>query len=203
MYQKAEAKSSEMRLGATFFTPELVISHISAFASLVTELDLSQSTDLKLRLAFFQFAAKYKCGIVEIQNPFSYQGQAAKSHITLNKIDTPVLQIQTQDNDEASFDNEGRDAYEILRGQVDQAIQNAKDGKPCAVNFSNQPHNIITEVLNEFAYSDSGKIKKPIYIQVIYTDGSQAADLPLQCLPNHTDKELANLKKATPLKLLY
>ena len=199
MYQKAEAKSSAMRLGATFFPPKLIEPHINAFASLVTELDLSQLSDLKLRIAFFQFAAKYQCGVVEIQNPFNYQKQVTKPPIKLEKIDKPELQIQTQD-DEGAFDNEGRNAYEILRDQINLAIQNAKEGKPCAVNFSNQPHNIITEVLNEFAYSDSGKIKKPIYIQVIYTDGSQAENLPLQCLPNHDDNDLAMLAKAPPLK---
>ena len=200
MYQKADAKSSAMRLGATFFPPNLIEPHINAFVSLAGELDLSQLSDLKLRIAFFQFAAKYQCGIVEIQNPFYYQEQTTKLPLTLDKIDSPKLQIQTQDDDEEVFDNEGRNAYEILSDQVHNAIQNAKEGKPCAVNFSNQPHNIITEVLNEFAYSDSGKLQKPIYIQVIYTDGSQAEDLPLQCLPNHDDEELAKLTKALPLK---
>lgn len=198
MYQQADVKSSAMRLGATFFPPKLVEPHINAFASLAGELELSQLSDLKLRIAFFQFAAKYHCGIVEIQNPFIYQEQTTKLSIELNKIDSPKLQIQNED--EEVFENEGRNAYEILSDQVYNAIQNAKEGKPCAVNFSNQPHNIITEVLNEFAYSDSGKLEKPIYIRVIYTDGSQAKDLPLQCLPNHHDDELVKLTKTLPLK---
>lgn len=200
MYQKAEAKSNAMRLGATFFLPKLIEPHMNAFASLAAELDLSQVSDLNLRIAFFQFAARYQCGVVEIQNPFNYQEQTTKSPIILEKIERPKLQIQTQDDDEEIFDNEGRNAYEILADQVYNAIQNAKEGKPCAVNFSNQPHNIITEVLNEFAYSDSGKLQKPTYIRVIYTDGSQAEDLPLRCLPNHGDEELAKLTKALPLK---
>lgn len=198
MYQKAEVKSSGMRLGATFFLPKQIEAHINAFASLATELDLSELTDLKLRIAFFQFAAKHQCGIVEIQNPFNYQEQATKPSVTIEKFNKPELQIQV--DDEGAFDNEGRNAYEILREQVEHAIQNAKKGKPCAVNFSNQPHNIITDVLNEFAYSDSGKIKKPIYIQVIYTDGSQAEDLPLLCLPSHDDKDLEKLTTVLPLK---
>lgn len=166
MYQKAGTKSIAMRLGATFFLPKEIEHHINAFASLVTELDLSQLPDLKLRIAFFQFAAKYQCGIVEIQNPFNYQERVTKPLITLEKIDKPNPHFQIQE-DEGAFDYEGRNANEILREQVENAIQNAKEGKQCAVNFSNQPHNVISDVLNDFAYSDSGKIKKPIYIQVI------------------------------------
>ncbi len=201
MYQKAETKSSAMRLGATYFPPNLTESHINAFATLTTELGFSDSVDVKLKIAFFQFAIKNRCGIVEIQNPFSYQEQATKPQGTPVIIEKTELIFQIQDEkDEGAFDNEGRDAYEILHTQVTRALQNAKEGRSCAVNFSNQPHNIITEVLNKFAYSDSGKYKKPIYIQVIYTDGSQGENLPLQCLPRRDDKELAKLMKSLPLR---
>jgi hypothetical protein len=199
MYQNAEKKSIEMRLGTTFFPPNIVTNHINAFASLVAELELSQLEDLQQRIEFFQFASKYQCGIVEIQNSFNYQKQETQPSITLEKVDGPGLQIQAQDS-EGVFDNEGKKAYEILCEQVDYAIKSSREEKQSTINFSNQPHNIIADVLNKFAYSDSGKIETPIYIKVIYTDGSQAKKFPLRCLPNRKDKDLGILKKVQPLK---
>ncbi|TAK62946.1 MAG: hypothetical protein EPO24_04600 [Bacteroidetes bacterium] len=161
---------------------------------------MSELMDLKLRISFFRFAVKNRCGIVEIQYPFSYQEQVVQPQVEPLRTKKPELLFQSQDEDDGAFDNEGRNAYDILCEQVTRALQNAKEGKSSSVNFSNQPHNIITEVLNEFAYSDSGKYKKPIYIQVIYTDGSQGEKLPLQCLPRHDSKELAKLLKSPPLR---
>lgn len=201
MNQRAEKKSSEieMRLGATFFPPDLVATHINAFASLASELNKSQLSDLQQRIEFFKFASNNKCGIVEIQNSFNYQKHETRSSITLEKVDESELQILIQET-EGAFDNEGKEAYEILCNQVDCAIKNAIEGKHNAINFSNQPHNIITDVLNKFAYSDSGKIEEPIVIQVIYTDGSQAESLPLRCLPKRNDQDLEKIKNVQPLK---
>jgi len=198
MHQKADSKSIAMRLGASFFLPEHTGSHINAFASLASDLNLAQLTDIKLRIAFFQFAQLNKCGIVEIQNPFSY-AQSVNPQVVTVKINKPDFVIETNDED-SDFDNEGRNVYDILRDQIERAIYSAKERKPYAVNFSNQPHNVITEILNEYAYSASGRLEEPICIQVIYTDGSQAEDLPLRCLPSHDTKVLENLMKLPPLK---
>lgn len=199
MYQKAEKKSIDMRLGSTFFPPNLVETHINEFASLVAELELLQLVDLQQRIDFFKFAFKNQCGIIEIQNSFNYQKQEIYPSVTLEKVDETGLQIQVQES-EGAFDNEGKKAYEILCEQIDLAIQNAKEGKQSAVNFSNYPHNKITDALNKYAYSDSGKVEAPIYIKVIYTDGSQAENFPLRCLPNRKGKDLEILKNVQPLK---
>lgn len=200
MYQKAETKSGNIRLGATYFPPYLVETHINAFATLATELSLSDLADVKLRIAFYQFALKNHCGVIEFQNPFTYQDQVIEPQVSSAKVEKPEIIFQLQDDDEGAFDNEGEDASQILREQITRALQNAKEGKPSAVNFSNQPHNVITEVLNEFIYSDTEKLKKPTYIQVIYTDGSQGEDFPLQCLPQHEIKELDRLSMFPPLR---
>lgn len=200
MYQKAETKSSNMRLGATYFPPELVEEHINAFSTLSAELNLSGLDDVKLRIVFYQFALKNHCGVIEFQNPFTYQDQVIESQIPSVKVEKQEIIFQLQDEDEGAFDNEGEDASQILRDQITRALQNSREGKSCAVNFSNQPHNVITEVLSEFIYSDTGKPKKPTYIQVIYTDGSQAEDFPLQCLPEQGKKEFDRLSKITPLR---
>ncbi|MCJ7507102.1 MAG: hypothetical protein MUO85_00040, partial [candidate division Zixibacteria bacterium] len=140
MYQSAETKSKEMRLGATFFPPNAVATHIKAFMSSVAELELSQLRDLQQRIAFFQFALENKCGIVEIQNSFNYQKQETQPSITLEKVDESELQILIQDT-EGAFDNKRHEALVILCGQIERAIKSAKEGKHTAVNFSNQPHN--------------------------------------------------------------
>jgi len=163
-------------------------------------LGLSGLDDVKSRIIFYQFALKNHCGVIEFQNPFTYQDQTIETQVSSVRVEKPEIIFQLQDEDEGAFDNEGEDASEILREQITRALQNAKDGKPCAVNFSNQPHNVITKVLNEFAYSDTGKLIKPTYIQVVYTDGSQGENFPLQCLPSRDEKDLAKLMKFPPLR---
>jgi len=60
---------------------------------------------------------------------------------------------------------------------------------------------VITEVLNEFVYSESGSVEKPAYIGVIYTDGSQGEPFPLRCLPRPDEAEVGRLSQVQPLRV--
>ncbi len=202
MYRKAPPRSSEMRLGTTFFPPDLVEAHVAAFSTLATDLGLADHTAVQQRVAFFQLAREHDCGVIELEDPYRFEDAIT---VTVPQIaieeEVPSHYYQDIETDERAFDNEGRNAYEILREQVEAAIRCVREGRPRAVNFSNQPHNIITEVLNEFVYSESGSVEKPTYVQVIYTDGSQGEPFPLRCLPKRDEAEIERLSQVQPLRV--
>jgi len=201
MYHKSTARSVEMRLGATFFPPDTVDNHIAMFSVLAKDLGLSDRSDVQRRIAFFKLAGQHDCGVIELQDPFQFERQVAVIAPHLVVEETSSSQYQSIEPDERSFDNEGCDAYDILREQVEDAVRRAREGRPGVVNFSNQPHNVITEVLNEFVYSESGQAERPVLIPVIYTDGSQGKAFPLLCLPQRKEVELARLAEAKPLRV--
>lgn len=200
MVRKAALKSMEMRLGATFFPPNAVEAHIEAFSSLAAEMGLADHADVQRRIVFFRFARQFACGVIELQDPYQFEQDVTVSASQIALEEPAPPEFQAMELDEGAFDNEGRNAAEILRERVEDALRHARQGRAGAVNFSNQPHNVITEVLNEFAYSESGRVEEPVSIQVIYTDGSQGKPFPLRCLPRRNPDDLAHLAQAQPLR---
>ncbi len=203
--QKAPLKASEIRLGATFFPPETVEAHNSAFYNLARQLGVADHVDVRRRVAFFQLAHQSGCGVVELQNAFQSVavGEPARSVPVRDDSDASQTQLPADIEEEEAVDNEGRNLRDILRGQVQGAIHAVREGRTGAINFSNQPHNVITEVLREFVYKDkdSGDTDGPVYIQVIYTDGSQGEPFPLHCLPQRADSDLVGLRRSQPLRV--
>jgi hypothetical protein len=200
MVRKGAPKSMEMRLGATFFPPNMVEAHVAAFASLAAEMGLVNHADIQRRITFFGLARQHACGVVELQDPYHFEQDVTvlPPQVAVEKEAPP--EFQAIEMDEGAFDNEGRNAFEILRERVEDALRHARQGRPGPVNFSNQPHNVVTEVLNEFAYSESGRAEVPVSIQVIYTDGSQGKPFPLRCLPRPNPVHLERLAQAQPLR---
>ncbi|HUW95602.1 MAG TPA: hypothetical protein VMW58_07420 [Anaerolineae bacterium] len=198
--QKAPVKASEIRLGATFFPPEMVEAHYSAFDDLARQLGLAEYTDVRQRVAFFQLAHQFDCGVVELQDAFHFVTGDGPARLAPLQDDSDACEALLPRDEEAT-DNYGRNLYDILREQVQRAIQAVREGGTGAINFSNQPHNVITEVLHEFAYSDPGDTNGPVYIQVVYTDGSQGEPFPLRCLPQRAQSDLADLRRSQPLRV--
>lgn len=199
--QQAPLETSRFRLGATFFTPEMIASHNTAFSQLAEQVGLANDVDVKRRIAFFELAQQFDCGVVELQNAFQFL-----------KAEAPAQVVSVQEKSDASYDelmeeeevidNESRDdLHAILEEQIQKAIEHVHADRPGVVNFSNQPHNVITEVLNEFVYQDTSKSTEPTYIQVVYTDGSRAEPFPLLCLPGRTKNDLARLDDVHPLRV--
>ncbi len=200
MLREVRARSMEMRLGATFFPPPMVEAHVAAFSSLASDMGLADHAEIQRRTTFFRLARQHACGVVELQDPYHFEEPLPAAAPQTAVEEAALLGSQAIEMDEGVFDNEGRNAAEILRERVENAVRLARQGRPGAVNFSNQPHNVITEVLNEFAYSESGKVEEPVYIQVIYTDGSQGKPLPLRCLPRREPVDSASLAHVQPLR---
>ena len=195
------SQASSMRLGATYYPPDLVMTHVNAFESTVADSGLENYGAVAQRIRFFRLAARFGCGVVELQDSYHFEATESTQELDLWNVDNqePQQQIQILDTFEAVDEIEGENAYDILRGQLEDAISSARSSFSRSVNFSNQPHNVITEVLNEYVYSQSGKVESPVYVPVIYSDGSQAKPFPLLCLALHDDETLDQLSQAPVL----
>ncbi|NMC34717.1 MAG: hypothetical protein GYA36_20020 [Veillonellaceae bacterium] len=211
MYQRSPVECSIMRLGTSFFPIETIEPHINLFSTCVKELGIYHQEDIKQRISFYETALDLQCGVIEIQDPFSFSdddGVDLSGKILLQE-DKEIKAYQMSLVEEYDLYKEEpvefsipmrRKAYDILYEQVSNAVAQAKVGENGAVNFSNQPHNIITEVLNAFVYSESGQVENPVYIRVNYTDGSQGKPFPLRCLPKRSNDALKIIQQTTPLK---
>ncbi len=212
MYRRYPDECSSIRLGASFFPFDMIEPHLSKFIAFSNELGIGNQVDICQRITFYKAALKFQCGVIEIQDPFySKNDDLDTSHYIIDSVDQgkeehlPQLFPQQLDDDYEEDENISvtvrRKAFDILYEQIKNAINLASDGKEGAVNFSNQPHNIITEVLNELVYSETGKVERPVFVRVHYADGSQGKPFPLLCLPKRTDDELNIFQQASPLKV--
>jgi hypothetical protein len=103
-------------------------------------------------------------------------------------------------DDEEYVDNAGRDAYLVLREQVTMALERARLGHRGEVNFSNQPHEVITEVLRAFANPTASGDSGLTCIDVVYADGSRGRPFPLACLAGRDGEEPAVYADIPPLR---
>ena len=110
----------------------------------------------------------------------------------INSDSDSTLFTEYQADDELSKE-EHQKLLDILRSKIEKALKTNGE-----VNFSNQPHSVIADVLNEFVYkSDPNEPEK--HIRVIYMDGSEAEPFPLRCLatpPKYPEPGM----ELTPLK---
>ncbi len=176
------------RLFACFFPPHMIQEQIDFLAGLAGE-GADPVAELSLRLAFFQAARNEHAGVVEIPRFLSrsdgdeYQESAPP----------PIHSTGTPAFDEHELSSEQiLDMTGILRGRIEKALATG-----CEVNFSNQPHFIIADLLNEFVYKQSSHDEARA-IRVVYLDGSEAEAFPLRCL--HRLAACDSGKPVVPLK---
>jgi hypothetical protein len=197
-YAKEPVMSSEMRLGASIYLPENIQEHITAYADCLQKTNPSYKAALDQRTAFFRMAMNCQCGVVELVNPFVHHAdnkQECSNGSTIVKL-TDLVNLR--EGEEETPDGEG--AQQILHEEIYRALEKAIEKKQGSVNFSNSPHSAITEELNQFTFIRGADAHKPTYIQVIYSDGSQALDIPLDCLPDRSQAELDVFQTITPLR---
>ena len=71
MVQQVSAQAAELRVGASFFPPEMVQAHSAGFQQLAQQLGMDQNADVQRRIRFFQLASQNGCGVVEMQDTSS------------------------------------------------------------------------------------------------------------------------------------
>lgn len=201
MYELAPSKAADLRIGRTFFPPESVPEHMIAFQQLAKEAGLDDDEDVVKRCGFLELAEKGGFGVIEMQVEFVagiVEGQE-DSEVAEEALDGEMFSTVMAGADDVA--EEGENLHEILKRQIDGAIGTLRDGGLGAVNFSNMPHNIITEVLHEQVYHGNLSVRDPEYIQVVYTDGSQGKPFPLRCLTRREGKELTGHPDIHPIRV--
>lgn len=184
-------QSEGERSGVTFFPPDRIGKHRATFSQLAAQQGHAEMPVVRQRLSFLEAAERTGCGVVEIQTSFhmptereseleaalSYSaesGEESGQFVAIPDSATERMAIEF-------FGRKGRKQHlaRILRKQIREALES---GEPVA--FGNQaPHDVITEVLNEFVFVPEGEVVRPVEMRVIYADGSEAEPFPLLCLP--------------------
>lgn len=179
------------RLGASFFPPDTVGSHLDAFSRWLVIQGTTAEQSAQQRIAFFRSATQAGCGVVEFQSAFHQfrEGELA----AVNAADVAAQPVEKHERfisvpefarDDIEIEGFGRrkqDLAVILRRQIREALTL---GEP--VTFGNEAqHDVIAEILNEFVFVPPGQSPQLLEMRVMYADGSEAEPFPLFCLPRN------------------
>ncbi len=185
---KAQPALTKNRLAACFFPPELVEKAVTGMEALVGEFkenkNVAGAITLRKRLLFFENALAKAVGVVETLD-FLVEKAEASFLLPPDAILTKLTASQA-DKMQAQEDCRPREvssSYKNLLAGIEQAIRTGG-----AVNFSNQPHPVVTEVLNKIVYAEDGQ--EPAVVRVVYLDGTEAAPFPVRCLQRKTADSL-------------
>lgn len=191
--------ASASRIAANFFPPDKIAEQISEFQKITEVAGISDHEDVIKRLNFFSSAQEKGAGIIEAIQFFVSNGKELLSmgnvagNISLTIPETSMHTIHTLSKENVGFDmedtltpKERQGMLEVLTSQIEKALQTGE-----GVNFSNQPHPVITDALNKYVYKENPDQEEGL-IRVIYMDGSEAAPFPLRCLIRTSHKELSD-----------
>lgn len=202
-FQKENREESRsLRAGCTFYPPEMLETYLDKFAKKIEDLGFTNDDDINKRKGFIIQAISHQCGIIELQDPFSFNPEANREPGRQNGIHG--LEVLREKHNQSTIEESYIDEpnlYEILRREINRAIELSRTGGVGEVNFSNQPHNVITEVLHEFVYVPGEDYQDPVEIKVIYNDGSQGPNFPLQCIPRRRKTIEDSFDKAPQLRI--
>ena len=158
---------------ANFCPAEMVEKQIGLFEDLAMRAGIISRVEIGKKSKFYRSAAKKKCHILEIQEMTT--GEEAGEITVEPGLKDKFLSIPMSDNITSARDIS---SLSTLRNQIYQVIADQKKKIPTSVNFSDLPHNTITETLHEFVYGSG----TPMYLPVTYDDGSKASPFPIHCL---------------------
>jgi len=184
-----EAKTA--RLMANFSPTDRIEKQMGVFEQLAKRAGVSDREEIKKRINFYRQAATNKCHVLEIQE--FEAGEEDRNRVTVEGLKEKFLSIPVRDT--VTSTNDG--AFVTLRNQINSVIADLNKGVKAAVNFSDVPHNVITETLHNFAYGKG----KPMYLPVIWDDGSKARPIAIHCLKERSELEKSLLVKSSILKV--
>ncbi|OGD73011.1 hypothetical protein A3K29_02610 [Candidatus Collierbacteria bacterium RIFOXYB2_FULL_46_14] len=166
------------RVSANFCPWSKITEQISLFENLVKRAGVSDRKEIQEKIRFYRDAEKNKLHILELQE------QLITEDAEVNPEDgliSKFLSIPVSDKITSAKDV---NSFMALRNQINTVIADMEKGIQTGVNFSDLAHNVITEILREFVYQGG----RPMYLPVIYADGSKGKPLPIRCLKFRSEK---------------
>lgn len=184
-----EAKTA--RLMANFSPTDKIEKQIGLFEQLAKRAGVGDRKEINNRINFYRQAATNKWHVLEIQE--FRAGDEDSESAAVEGLKEKFLSIPVRDS--VTSTSEG--AFVTLRNQINSVIADLNKGVQAAVNFSDVPHNVISETLHTYAYGKG----KPMYLPVIWDDGSKARPIAIHCLKERSGPDRSLLANLPVLKV--
>jgi hypothetical protein len=184
------------RLLSVFVSEAQMSEQISALEQTLGNFT-GDTESLKAYLAFLRDAKKKGRTVLSVQD--KYAGQTGQSvHIVAaepSATDVVAGAFNRQFTPDWINDFQGKTLEEVTKSQIWRAVKSAQRGQQNGVNFTEAPHEIITEALRYFVYFTPNDFTGPVYVNIVYSDGSQARPFPFFCLPERMETEMKTLRE--------
>lgn len=186
MQRKFPEDSLTSRLTANFCPTGLIEKQIRAFEDLAKRAGLSGQKEIQDKIQFYRMAAENKWHVLELQEFLANDevGEEGPSEVLRDQF----LAIPVSDSITSGKEI---NATMGLRNHINSVIADLNKGIKASVNFTDVPHNVITEVIHEFVFGSG----KPMYLPVVYADGSIARPFPIHCLKIKSDQIKQSIQK--------
>ena len=199
--------AEESGIGRSVLIHNEVAQHLKMFNSLVKKAGLQDNPAVKIRARFLQEAIRRSMIIVEIVNP-TYFAEVPYSETTLEKIlllfrlkeviteesaDPNIVVSSFRELKVADQPTEFRQKpkLESTREALQKVLDAIVSGQKTVLNLGNfdwgenDPNDIVTECLHKFVFSSALKgVTSPLYVPVVYMDGSMAESFPFYAFKN-------------------
>lgn len=189
LLSQANLTKGPERLGASFFTPDMIRNHRQEFEAWVRREELFDSVVVKERLAFLEWVERADCGLVEVQTGFHLGAEGNSDPVPLHRhtssVDAQYDSLEIPEIETTGLASEffgvGRKLHlaNLLREKIHNALASGEPMDFTAV----APHDVVTQVLHEFVFVPPGTTAQPIRLRIAYADGSEGESFPLFCLP--------------------
>jgi hypothetical protein len=189
-------KCKTARLLSNICSVDMVGERLAEFERLMSGFDLDDDSDIKSKTAFYKRALENSWSVIELQE-VSFDGLSENETIEETVLKKDFLSLAV--SDDIVLTNES--ASSGLKKQIRLVINSQSTSSPMSVNFSDQSHIAIANVLNEFVYMKGTKMSLP----VTYGDGSKARPFPIYCLQNREaaiPHSLLNNEKPVPIAMM-
>lgn len=173
MKNKCPEETKRSGVMSNFCPANLLEKRIGLFEALAKQSGLLEQEEIKTKIKFYRAAAKKKSHVLELQE-LSTDEEMGESP-TDEALREKFLSLPMSDGITSTQDT---NSFIALRNQMNRVIAEVNKGIPTGVSFSDLSHNVITEILNEFVYGAG----KPMYLPVVYADGTKARPFPIHCL---------------------
>ena len=182
-------------IGGSLFPPGSVGRHAEAFEQVALESGWWDKATVKLRKEFFDRVRNVNYGVVEIQIPMVRYSKEIPDVLSRKISGDQPLKVHPPSAEAEPLSGERRDRIaQQLRNRI-----SATAGTHEPVNLSNQPHDISTEVLREFVYSEDAST--PQQIPVVFADGSRGEPFLISCLGLDRLEKYRHLIARPPLRV--
>lgn len=191
---KLPSDATVARLTASFCLKEQVAESAKLFESLCLKAGVIARKDVQAKLAFYRKAAVDECSVIELMLPWMPSLLNQEDEIDSEKLKNDFLSLKISDS---ISEERGGGHFVELSNQFERVVRLTRQRAPAAMNFSELRHDVIVEIMHNYVYRGGS----PIFVPVIYADGTEAAPLPLFFLKPRSMEALAELRQQPVLKV--